>query len=62
MLIDPAKPDAAMPLGDLPGRGGDKAESLTVLPPDAEGLPVLVGHDGPKNGHFESYRLLLEPR
>ena len=31
-------------------------------PQDAKGLAVLVGYDGPKNGHFESYRLPLEPR
>lgn len=62
MLIDPAKPDAAMTFGDLPGRGGDKAESLTVLAQDAKGLAVLIGYDGPKNGHFESYRLPLGPR
>lgn len=62
MLIDPARPDAATTLGDLPGRGGDKAESLTVLAQDPKGLAVLVGYDGPKNGHFESYRLPLGPR
>ena len=62
MLIDPTKPDVSTPLGDLPARGGDKAESLTVLPPDAKGLAVLIGYDGPKNGHFESYRLPLEAR
>lgn len=62
LLIDTAKPDVATPLGDLPGRGGDKAESLTVLAQDAKSLAVLVGYDGPKNGHFESYRLPLEPR
>jgi hypothetical protein len=62
MLVDPARPDAAMPLGDLPNRGDDKAESLTVLPPDAKGLAVLIGYDGPKNGHFESYRLQLGSR
>ncbi|WP_306225238.1 DUF3616 domain-containing protein [Bosea beijingensis] len=62
MLIDPARPDAATSLGDLPARSGDKAESLTVLPPDDKGFAVLVGYDGPKNGHFESYRLPLEPR
>lgn len=62
MLIDPAKPDAALALGDLPARGDDKAESLTVLPQDGKGLAVLIGYDGPKNGHFESYRLPLGPR
>uniref|UniRef100_A0A9E7ZZU3 DUF3616 domain-containing protein n=1 Tax=Bosea sp. NBC_00436 TaxID=2969620 RepID=A0A9E7ZZU3_9HYPH len=62
LLVDPARPDLAMPLGDLPGRGGDKAESLTVLPQDGKGLAVLIGYDGPKNGHFESYRLPLETR
>jgi hypothetical protein len=62
MLIDPARPDAATTLDDLPGRGGDKAESLTVLAQDPKGLAVLVGYDGPKNGHFESYRLPLGPR
>ncbi|WP_454655810.1 DUF3616 domain-containing protein [Bosea beijingensis] len=62
MLIDPARPDAATTLGDLPGRGSDKAESLTVLAQDPKGLAVLVGYDGPKNGHFESYRLPLGPR
>lgn len=62
LLIDPARPDAATPLGDLPARGGDKAESLTVLTQDGKGLAVLIGYDGPKNGHFESYRLPLEPR
>jgi len=62
LLIDPAKPDAATPLGDLPARGGDKAESLTVLPQEGKGLAVLIGYDGPRNGHFESYRLPLEPR
>lgn len=62
MLIDPARPDVSTSLGDLPGRGGDKAESLTVLGQDAKGLAVLVGYDGPKNGHFESYRLPLGPR
>ncbi len=62
MLVDPARPDAAMTFGDLPGRGGDKAESLTILAQDAKGLTVLIGYDGPKNGSFESYRLPLEPR
>ncbi|TQI73465.1 uncharacterized protein DUF3616 [Bosea sp. AK1] len=62
LLIDPARPDAAAPLGDLPARSGGKAESLTVLTQDGKGLAVLIGYDGPKNGHFESYRLLLEPR
>ena len=62
MLIDPAKPDASATLGDLPGRGDDKAESLTVLSPDGKGLAALVGYDGPKNGHFESYRLPIEAR
>jgi len=62
LLVDPARPDAATQLGDLPARGGDKAESLTVLSQDAGGLAVLIGYDGPKNGHFESYRLPLGPR
>lgn len=62
LLVDPAKPDAATPLGDLPARGGDKAESLTVLAQDGQSLTVLIGYDGPKNGHFESYRLPLGPR
>jgi hypothetical protein len=61
LLIDTAKPDTATPLGDLPERG-DKAESLTVLLQDGKGLAVLIGYDGPKNGHFESYRLPLGPR
>lgn len=62
LLVDPAKPDRATPLGDLPARGSDKAESLTVLAQDSKDLAVLIGYDGPKNGHFESYRLPLEPR
>lgn len=62
MLIDLARPHAAATLGDLPDRGDDKAESLTVLAQDAKGLAVLVGYDGPKNGRFESYRLPVEAR
>ena len=64
MLVDTARPEAAAPLGDLPARGGGKAESLTVLGEGRGALTVLIGYDGRKNGHFESYRLPFptEPR
>lgn len=58
-LIDTGRPEAAAVLGELPSRGADKAESLTVLSPHHGGLTVLIGYDGPRNGHFESYRLPL---
>lgn len=64
MLVDTARPEAAAFLGELPARGNGKAESLTVLAQDRGGLTALIGYDGRKNGHFESYRLPLpsEPR
>ena len=64
MLVDTARPDVATLLGELPARGDSKAESLTVLAESRSALSVLIGYDGPKNGHFESYRLPLssEPR
>ncbi|CAH1671666.1 conserved exported hypothetical protein [Hyphomicrobiales bacterium] len=62
ILIDPARPEAAAALGELPSRGDGKAESLTVLGEGRGGLTVLIGYDGPKNGHFESYRLPLPAR
>jgi hypothetical protein len=64
MLVDTARPEAAATLGDLPARGDGKAESLTVLGEGRGALTVLIGYDGRRNGHFESYRLPLpaEPR
>ncbi|CAM5764219.1 DUF3616 domain-containing protein [Bosea minatitlanensis] len=59
LLVDLARPDAAADLGELPGRRHAKAESLTVLAQQDGALDVLVGYDGPRNGHFESYRLQL---
>ncbi len=59
LLVDLAHPDAATDLGELPGRRNAKAESLTVLAQQGGQLDVLVGYDGPRNGHFESYRLQL---
>ena len=59
LLVDLAHPDAATDLGELPGRRNAQAESLTVLAQQGGKLDVLVGYDGPRNGHFESYRLQL---
>ena len=59
MLVDTARPEAAAFLGELPARGEGKAESLTVLAQDRGGFTALIGYDGRKNGHFESYRLPL---
>ena len=59
MLVDTARPAAAAFLGELPARGEGKAESLTVLAQDRGGFTALIGYDGRKNGHFESYRLPL---
>lgn len=59
LLVDLAHPDAAADLGELPGRRNAKAESLTVLAQESGKLDVLIGYDGPRNGHFESYRLKL---
>lgn len=59
MLVDLARPDAAADLGDLPERRKAKAESLTVLAQQGGRLDVLIGYDGPRNGHFESYRLQM---
>lgn len=59
MLVDTARPEAAALLGELPARGDGKAESLTILGESRGALTVLIGYDGRKNGHFESYRLPL---
>lgn len=59
LLVDPARPDAAADLGELPERRNAKAESLTVLAQQGRKLDVLIGYDGPRNGHFESYHLQL---
>lgn len=59
MLVDTSRPEAAAPLGELPARGEGKAESLTILAESRGALTVLIGYDGRKNGHFESYRLPL---
>lgn len=59
LFVDPARPDAVADLGELPERRKAKAESLTVLAQQDGKLDVLIGYDGPRNGHFESYRLQL---
>lgn len=59
MLVDIIRLENTRLLGDLPARSGGKAESLTLLAQDRTSLTVLIGYDGPKNGHFESYRLPL---
>lgn len=59
LLIDPARPEAALPLGELPARKNAKAESLTILEQAGDQLSLLIGYDGPRNGAFEIYKMTL---
>lgn len=59
VLIDPARPEAARELGELPNRKKAKAEVVTLLAETPDRLDLLVGYDGPKDGGFEEYHVRL---
>lgn len=59
LLVDPARPETVLPLGELPARKSAKAESLTVLEQSGDRFSLLIGYDGPRNGGFEIYQVTL---
>ncbi|TCR70193.1 DUF3616 domain-containing protein [Bosea sp. BK604] len=60
ILVDPRQPDAARELGELRQKRNAKAEVVTLLAETRDGVILLVGYDGKKNGDFEEYRLPLQ--
>lgn len=60
ILVDPRQPAAARELGELRPKRNAKAEVVTLLAETRDGVSLLVGYDGKKNGDFEEYRLPLQ--
>lgn len=60
ILVDPRQPVAARELGELRQKRNAKAEVVTLLAETGDGVSLLIGYDGKKNGDFEEYRLPLQ--